>query len=101
MILIGNPQKGGEGISLHKACHNAIYLDRDYDAGKYLQSRDRIHRIGLDDPKSILCNYYFLESVHAGTDKDHPVIDERVSMNLRKKLVKMAVSYTHLRAHET
>ena len=89
MILIGNPQKGGEGISLHKACHNAIYLDRDYDAGKYLQSRDRIHRIGLDDPKSILCNYYFLESVHPGTDKDHPVIDERVSMNLRKKLVKM------------
>ena len=89
MVLIGNPQKGGEGISLHKACHNAIYLDRDYDAGKYLQSRDRIHRIGLSNPKSIVCNYYFLESVHPGADEDHPVIDERVSRNLRKKLVKM------------
>ncbi len=89
MVLIGNPQKGGEGISLHKACHNAIYLDRDYDAGKYLQSRDRIHRIGLSNPKSIICNYYFLESVHPGADEDHPVIDERVSRNLRKKLVKM------------
>ena len=89
MILIGNPQKGGEGISLHKTCHNAIYLDRDYDAGKYLQSRDRIHRIGLPDPKSIVCNYYFLESVHPGTDADHPVIDERVSINLRNKLVNM------------
>jgi SNF2 family DNA or RNA helicase len=89
MVLIGNPQKGGEGISLHKACHNAIYLDRDYDAGKYLQSRDRIHRIGLSNPKSIICNYYFLESVHPGTDADHPVIDERVSINIRKKLEKM------------
>ena len=46
-ILIGNPKKGGEGISLHYNCHNAIYLDRTYNAAEYLQSRDRIHRIGM------------------------------------------------------
>ena len=86
MILISNPQKGGEGISLHKSCHNAIYLDRDYDAAKYLQSRDRIHRIGLENPKEHVVNYYFLESTYPG---DKVIIDERISLNLQKKLKHM------------
>ena len=47
-ILIANPQACGEGISLHKICHNAIYLDRNFNAAHYLQSMDRIHRLGLD-----------------------------------------------------
>lgn len=50
-ILIGNPQACGEGISLHKASHHAIYLDRNFNAAYYLQSIDRIHRLGL--PKDI------------------------------------------------
>ena len=37
-----------EGISLHKVCKRALYLDRTYNAAQYLQSRDRIHRIGSD-----------------------------------------------------
>lgn len=36
------------GISLHHHCHDAIYLDRTFNAGQYLQSLDRIHRLGLD-----------------------------------------------------
>jgi SNF2 family DNA or RNA helicase len=47
-ILIANPAAGGEGISLHRVCHNAIYLDRTFNAAHYLQSVDRIHRLGLD-----------------------------------------------------
>jgi SNF2 family DNA or RNA helicase len=46
-ILVANPAACGEGISLHKACHNAIYFDRTYNAAHYLQSVDRIHRLGL------------------------------------------------------
>ena len=46
-VLIANPQACGEGISLHKACHHAIYLDRNFNAAHYLQSVDRIHRLGL------------------------------------------------------
>ena len=46
-VLIANPQACGEGISLHKVCHNAIYLDRTFNAAHYLQSMDRIHRLGL------------------------------------------------------
>ena len=47
MVLVANPAAGGEGISLHHACHDAIYLGRTYNAAHFLQSRDRIHRLGL------------------------------------------------------
>lgn len=47
MVLIANPAAAGEGISLHTVCHDAIYLDRSYVSTHYLQSIDRIHRLGL------------------------------------------------------
>lgn len=46
-LMIANPQACGEGISLHKVCHYAIYLDRNFNAAHFLQSIDRIHRLGL------------------------------------------------------
>lgn len=46
-ILLANPAACAESISLHKFCHDAIYLDRTFNCGQYLQSLDRIHRIGL------------------------------------------------------
>lgn len=47
MIMVANPAACSEGISLHKVCQNAIYLDRSFNAAHYLQSEDRIHRLGL------------------------------------------------------
>lgn len=47
MAIIANPAAVGEGISLHTVCHEAIYVDRSYVATHYLQSIDRIHRLGL------------------------------------------------------
>jgi hypothetical protein len=46
-VLVTNPASCSESISLHSVCHHAIYLDRTYDCGMYLQSIDRIHRLGL------------------------------------------------------
>lgn len=46
-ILLANPQALGEGVSLHRECHDAVYIDRTFNAGQYLQSEDRIHRLGL------------------------------------------------------
>ena len=46
-VLLANPAAIGEGISLHQVCHDAIYLERTFNAGHYLQSVDRIHRLGL------------------------------------------------------
>ncbi|MCX4468694.1 DEAD/DEAH box helicase [Streptomyces albidoflavus] len=46
-VLLSNPATLGEGVSLHQTCHDAVYVDRDFAAGRYLQSLDRIHRLGL------------------------------------------------------
>lgn len=46
-VLLSNPATLGEGINLHQVCHDAVYVDRDFMAGRFLQSLDRIHRLGL------------------------------------------------------
>lgn len=46
-VLFANPAACGEGVSLHHWCHHAVYLDRTFNAGHFLQSQDRIHRLGL------------------------------------------------------
>jgi SNF2 family DNA or RNA helicase len=48
MVLLSNPATLGEGMSLHHDCHDAVYVDRDFAAGRFLQSLDRIHRLGLE-----------------------------------------------------
>jgi SNF2 family DNA or RNA helicase len=47
MVLLSNPATLGEGVSLHHVCHDVVYVDRDFAAGRFLQSLDRIHRLGL------------------------------------------------------
>ncbi len=69
-VIIANPAAVSESISLHKACHNAIYMDRNYNAANFMQSKDRIHRKGLS-PDTVT-NYYTL--ISEGTidiDIDH------------------------------
>lgn len=51
-VMIANPAAASEGVSLHKVCHHAIYLDRTFNAAHYLQSEDRIHRFGLPPDQS-------------------------------------------------
>jgi hypothetical protein len=46
-VLVANPAAMSEGVSLHHWCHDAVYVDRTFNAGQYLQSLDRIHRLGL------------------------------------------------------
>jgi len=46
-VMVANPAAASEGISLHRVCHHALYLDRTFNAAHYLQSEDRIHRFGL------------------------------------------------------
>ena len=65
-MLIANPAAVAESISLHKVCHNAIYLDMSFNASHYMQSKDRIHRVGLRPDDEI--NYYFLHSENSIDD---------------------------------
>jgi superfamily II DNA or RNA helicase len=68
-VLIANPFSVSESISLHKVCHNAIYLERTFNAAHFIQSKDRIHRYGLKKDDKI--NYYFLLSSHSIDETIH------------------------------
>ncbi len=78
-VLIANPAACGESISLHKTCFHAIYYDLSYNCAQYLQSLDRIHRVGGSEVNQ--ANYYFLQY------KD--TIDNDISKNLDEKSRKM------------
>lgn len=78
-VIIANPFAVAESISLHKACHNAIYLERSFNAAHFVQSKDRIHRYGL--AHDVKTNYYYILS------KDS--IDETISMRLYEKEQRM------------
>lgn len=77
-VLIANPQAVGESISLHKACRTAIYFDRDFNAGRYIQSKDRIHRY---NPLGGLPVTYIHLMSEATVDED---IDTRLSIKERR-----------------
>jgi SNF2 family DNA or RNA helicase len=82
-LMIANPQACGEGISLHKVCHYAIYLDRNFNAAHFLQSIDRIHRLGL--PKDISTNIEILVSENTVDELLFTRLNEKIS-NMGKTL---------------
>ena len=80
-VIIANPAAAGEGISLHEACHDAIYLDRSYNTTHYLQSIDRIHRLGLKP--GVETNIHIFQTV---APKGIGSIDRSVNHRLAIKL---------------
>ncbi len=81
MTLIANPAAVGEGISLHQVCHDAIYLDRSYNTTHYVQSIDRIHRLGL--PADTETNIFIFQTTAA---KGLGCVDHSVSRRLATKV---------------
>jgi SNF2 family DNA or RNA helicase len=77
-VLVANPAAAGEGISLHTVCHNAIYADRSYVSTHYLQSIDRIHRLGLAPEEET--------HIHVYRSKAPPVIGS-IDMSVSRRLV--------------
>lgn len=55
-ILLANPAACSESISLHMVCSDAVYLERTFNCGQFLQSLDRIHRVGM--PSGVRPNYH-------------------------------------------
>jgi len=78
LVMIANPAAAGEGLSLHHECHDAIYLDRTFNAGQYLQSLDRIHRLGL--PENTETRFTLL----LATDTIDEVIDSRIRVKAER-----------------
>ena len=78
-VLVTNPASCSESISLHHGCHNAIYLDRTYDGAMFLQSIDRIHRLGLSPDATVLI--HIIRSTFDG----QPTIDHLIEASLQRK----------------
>jgi len=83
-VMIANPAAAAEGISLHLECHDAIYVDRSYNATHFLQSIDRIHRLGL--PADVETTVYVMQNrLPSGLGS----IDISVSRRLGQKIRNM------------
>ena len=71
-IIVGQPQVGGTGITLHAAT-TVIYFSNDFNLSTRLQSEDRAHRIG--QKRSV--NY--IDLIAVGT------VDQRIVSALQRK----------------
>ena len=80
-VLITNPHTLAESVSLHKTCHDAIYLEYSFNLTHMLQSRDRIHRLGL--PENQYTQYYYF--MLTGQEDRWNTIDEKIYIRLKEK----------------
>jgi len=71
-VLIANPSACSESISLHKECHDAIYVERTFNCGQFIQSMDRIHRVGMPPGKTAT---YYLPIMNCAIDR---LVDSRL-----------------------
>lgn len=84
-ILVSTVGSIAESVSLHKTCQCAIYLERSFNAGQYMQSLNRIYRIGSDI--KIPIKYYFLSSVFH--DSRTETIDHVIDGRLKERVDRM------------
>ena len=59
-VLVTNPHTLAESVSLHQVCHDGVYLEYSYNLVHLLQSKDRIHRLGLEPYQRT--RYHFLQT---------------------------------------
>ena len=79
-VLIATAASLGESVSLHlhlgkKVCSNAIYLDRNFNGAQFMQSMDRIHRIGML-PETVV-NYHLIVAKNTIDEKIHQRLWEK------------------------
>lgn len=80
-VLITNPHTLAESVSLHDACHDAVYFEYSFNLTHMLQSRDRINRLGL--PENQYTQYYYLILKSINPDEDS--IDLKTYNRLEEK----------------
>jgi hypothetical protein len=83
-VLIATPHTLGEGVSLHHTTTHQIHLDRTFNAGLFLQSLDRTHRLGL--PADAHCSATFLVAERAD---GQATVDSVVAARLEAKVAAM------------
>ena len=81
-VLITNPHTLAESVSLHSVCHDAIYYEYSFNLVHLLQSKDRIHRLGLPDGQ--YTQYYYLQDYYDNFNNDFS-LDANIYKRLREK----------------
>lgn len=81
-VLLTNPHTLAESVSLHTVCHDAIYFEYSYNLVHLLQSKDRIHRLGL--PEGQYTQYHFMQLAYQ-TDTGEWSLDAEVYQRLKDK----------------
>ncbi len=82
-VLLTNPHTLAESVSLHSVCHDAIYYEYSYNLVHLLQSKDRIHRLGLPDGQ--YTQYYYEQVFYQTDDNDSWSLDEEIYNRLKAK----------------
>lgn len=82
-VLITNPHTLAESISLHSVCHNAIYYEYSYNLVHLLQSKDRIHRLGLAEDQ--YTQYYFMQKEFSNNNHMPYSLGEQIYNRLVEK----------------
>ena len=59
-VLVTNPHTLAESVSLHNVCHDGVYFEYSYNLVHFLQSKDRIHRLGLQPEQ--YTQYHFFQT---------------------------------------
>ncbi|MFA1643427.1 SNF2-related protein [Chryseomicrobium imtechense] len=82
-VLITNPHTLAESVSLHSVCHDAIYFEYSYNLVHLLQSKDRIHRLGL--PEEQYTQYFYLQNYFVDRDNQAYSLDKKIYERLNEK----------------
>ena len=80
-VLITNPHTMAESVSLHRNCHHAVYMEYSFNLVHMLQSRDRIHRLGLEPNDKTYYHYMILDNPKAF----YNTIDMKIYNRLKAK----------------
>ena len=82
-VLVTNPHTLAESVSLHNICHDAIYFEYSYNLVHLLQSKDRIHRLGLNENQ--YTQYYFMEESFVTREGETYSLDDKIYNRLKEK----------------
>jgi len=85
VILLTNPHTLAESVSLHSVCHDAIYFEYNFNLVHLLQSKDRIHRLGLKD--SQYTQYYFMQNTYLYNNENVSIFERVYNILKDKELV--------------
>lgn len=107
-VFIATPASCAESVSLHMykgktVCKNAIYVDRTYNAGQYLQSLDRIHRIGMDVNTQV--TYWLCVAENTYDERINSVLNKKIDnmydlLNEELRVIDLDITETHVTNEE-